>query len=391
MTSSKPKVVIIVPTYNERKNISRLLPILLDQIFPTIVDSCDPYILVVDDSSPDKTSEVAEAFAKKTAQVRLLLNQKKSGLGVAYTKGMRYALDALKADIVFAFDADLSHNPNKIKPMLKKLNEGFDVVLGSRYIKGGSIPSDWGLHRKFLSIFGNKFIQLVITNFSIHDWTTGYRGIKRSVVEAVLPELTEAKFAGYSFQIGFLHKAVRKNFKIAEVPIQFIDRDHGESKLGTEYIINNLKYILKVRSNEIGNHRLFRFGFVGAIGALVQLSTLKMFRIFLPFQLAYFFSVEMAVISNFIWSNLLTFADRKLATKELAGKFVQFNLASAGSIVIQQVIAIIGQATIGLRPLFLLPLFAIWIESDIVFALIGIFLGMVWNYAAYTTFIWKKK
>ncbi len=391
MTSSKPKVVIIVPTYNERKNISRLLPILLDQVFPTITDSYEPYILVVDDSSPDKTSEVAEAFAKKTTRVHLLLNQKKSGLGGAYTKGMRYALDSLKADIVFEFDADLSHNPNKIKPMLKKLSEGFDMVLGSRYIKGGSIPSDWGLHRKFLSIFGNKFIQLVITNFSISDWTTGYRGIKRSVIEAVLPELTEAKFAGYSFQIGFLHKAVRKNFKIAEVPIQFIDRDHGESKLGTEYIINNLKYILKVRAKEIGNHRLFRFGFVGAIGALVQLSTLRMFRFFLPFQLAYFFSVEMAVVSNFIWSNLLTFADRKLATNELGSKFVQFNLASTGSIVIQQVVALIGQATIGLRPLILLPLLAVWIESDIVFALIGIFLGMVWNYAAYTTFIWKKK
>jgi putative flippase GtrA len=142
---------------------------------------------------------------------------------------------------------------------------------------------------------------------------------------------------------------------------------------------------------EIVNHRLFRFGMVGAIGAIVQLTTLTLFRLFLPFQLAYFLSVEMAVISNFIWSNLWTFADRKLASKELGSKFIQFNVASAGSIVIQQVVALVGQATIGLRPLILLPFLAVWIDSGIVFALVGILLGMVWNYLAYTTFIWKKK
>jgi dolichol-phosphate mannosyltransferase len=391
MISSKPKVVIIVPTYNERENISRLIPILLDQTFPPLTEHYQLHILIVDDSSPDKTSEVAQKFASKSPQVHLLLNQKKSGLGGAYTKGMRYALDKLSADIVFEFDADLSHNPKKIKPMLEKLSQGYDVVLGSRYIKGGSIPADWGLHRKFLSIFGNKIIQLIITNFSISDWTTGFRGIKRHVVEAVLPELSEAKFSGYTFQIGFLHKAVRKNFKVAEVPLQFVDRDHGESKLGTEYIVNTLKYIIKVRMQEIVNHRLFRFGMVGAIGAIVQLTTLTLFRLFLPFQLAYFLSVEMAVISNFIWSNLWTFADRKLASKELGSKFIQFNVASAGSIVIQQVVALVGQATIGLRPLILLPFLAFWIDSGIVFALVGILLGMVWNYLAYTTFIWKKK
>jgi dolichol-phosphate mannosyltransferase len=167
MISSKPKVVIIVPTYNERENISRLIPILLDQTFPPLTEHYQLHILIVDDSSPDKTSEVAQKFASKSPQVHLLLNQKKSGLGGAYTKGMRYALDKLSADIVFEFDADLSHNPKKIKPMLEKLSQGYDVVLGSRYIKGGSIPADWGLHRKFLSIFGNKIIQFIITNFSI--------------------------------------------------------------------------------------------------------------------------------------------------------------------------------------------------------------------------------
>lgn len=390
MISNKEKVVIITPTYNERENISRLLPILLDQIFPTISDEFDPHVLVVDDTSPDKTSEVVQTFINKSAQVHLFVNQKKSGLGGAYTKGMRYALETLKADIVFEFDADLSHNPKKIKAMLAKLSQGYDIVLGSRYIKGGSIPSDWGIHRKFLSIFGNKIIQVIVTDFSISDWTTGFRGIKRRVVEAVLPELTEAKFSGYTFQIGFLHKAVRKRFRVAEVPIQFIDRDQGESKLGTEYIINTLSYILKVRAQEIINHRSFRFGFVGVIGACVQLTTLGLFRLVLPFQLAYFFSVEMAVISNFIWSNLWTFADRKLSTNELGPKFIQFNIASAGSILIQQVVAIVGQETIGLRPLILIPLVSLWLDSGIMFALVGILLGMVWNYLAYTTFIWKK-
>src|SRR5690606_13029451 len=146
------------------------------------------------------------------------------------------------------------------------------------YIKGGSIPKDWGWHRKFLSIVGNKVIQIIMTNFSIRDWTGGFRAIRRHVVEAILPEMNEAKFTGYTFQIGFLHKATRKGFRIAEVPFHFIDRTNGESKLGPEYIANNFKYILKVRVEEIVQHRLFRFAVVGIIGAIIQLSSLQLLR-----------------------------------------------------------------------------------------------------------------
>src|SRR5690606_30901308 len=135
----------------------------------------DMHILVVDDTSPDKTYEVVEQLTKKHTQVHLLLNKQKSGLGGAYLKGMDHAFHQLKADAVFEFDADLSHDPEKLPAMLAQLDNGYDMVLGSRYIPGGGIPSDWGLHRKFLSVVGNIIIMTVLTDFRIRDWTTGYR------------------------------------------------------------------------------------------------------------------------------------------------------------------------------------------------------------------------
>jgi len=385
------KVVIIIPTYNEKGNVERLITTLENSIFPKIDPIYDMHILVVDDTSPDGTGEVVREMAKKLPNLHLFINQKKSGLGYAYIKGMKYALKELKADIVFEMDADFSHDPKKVPEMLNKLTEGYDLVLGSRYIPGGKIPENWGLHRKLMSRMGNLTIRVVITNFSIHDWTTGYRAITRQVVEKVLPDLSGERFSGYTFQIGFLHGTVRKGYKVAEVPIHFVDRTLGHSKLGTEYIKNTLYYIFKVRMLELMHWRLFKFAVVGGIGALVQLSTLQLFRSYFPYQLAYFLSVEMAVISNFIWSNLWTFADRKLSLPQIPLKFIQFNLASGGSILIQQGLAFVGETFIGLRPLFSLPVVNYVIDSGLVFAVVGILLGMFWNFFAYSRLIWKAK
>ncbi len=383
------RAVIIIPTYNERENISQVLPLLLE-VFENIKD-WDMKVLVVDDTSPDKTYEVVKEFSKKHSQVELLLNPKKSGLGGAYLKGMDFAFDKMKADVVFEFDADLSHDARKIPAFLEKFDQGYDFVVGSRYIKGGGIPADWGLHRKFLSVVGNLIIMIVLTDFRIHDWTTGFRALTKKVYDEISPEMSSGRFSGYTFQTGFLHKAVRKGFSVTEVPFIFVDRTHGHSKLGPEYIKNILIYIMKVRLQEILNHRIFKFVIVGGLGALVQLVSLQLWRKFMPYQAAFFLGIECAVVSNFILNNLWTFSDRKLKSNEIPGKFIQFNIASGGSIIIQQIVALIGEFAVGLFALFTLPIINLTIDTGMVYAVIGILIGMFWNFFAYSTFIWKKK
>lgn len=379
-------VVIIVPTYNEKGNIERLIKILEEKVFPLIAQNFDMHVLVVDDSSPDGTGQIVADLVNNHPKLHLLTNPKKLGLGYAYMKGMDYALNNLKAQIVFEFDADLSHDPTKIPPMLDKLSEGFDMVLGSRYVPGGAIPANWGVHRKFLSIVGNLVARIIATDFQIHDWTGGFRGIKRQVIEAVLPKMNRGELFGYTFQIGFLLQARKLGFSVAEVAFHFKDRTLGKSKMPASYITKTLGYLIRVRLKDLYTHRLFKFAIVGVIGALVQLSTLQLFRLWLPYQLAYFFSVELAVISNFIWSNLWTFADRPLALIELPGKFIQFNLGSAGSILIQQILAFGVERYIGIKPLIFLP-----IDTGFFFAIIGIGLGMFWNYFIYSKIIWKQQ
>jgi dolichol-phosphate mannosyltransferase len=382
------KAVIIIPTYNERENIQKVIPILLD-VFSTIAD-WKMEILVVDDTSPDKTYLVVQELTKKHKAVHLLLNAKKSGLGGAYLKGMDYAFNKLGADAIFEFDADLSHDPKKIPLFLKELDRGIDLVLGSRYIPGGGIPKNWGLHRKFLSVVGNIVIAAVLTNFKIRDWTTGYRAVTRRVYDAVLPEMQSERFSGYTFQIGFLQTAVKHGFSVSEVPFQFTDRTIGKSKLGPEYIKNTLIYIFKVRAKELLTSTIFKFAVVGGMGAMVQLTTLQVWRLFVPFQLAFFLAIESAIISNFILNNFWTFSERRLDLRQMPLKFLQFNLASGGSIIIQQLVALVGEFSFGLVPIFTIPLLGYPFDTGTLYAIIGILIGMTWNFFAYTRFIWKK-
>jgi len=384
----KQKAVIILPTYNERENIAHTIDV-LQGIFAKIKD-WQMEILVVDDTSPDKTYELVEQIAKKSPNVHLLINKQKNGLGAAYLKGMAEAFGRLQADVVFEFDADLSHDPTKIPEMLRRIDQGADMVLGSRYIAGGGIPSNWGWHRKFLSIVGNWTIMVVLTNFKIRDWTSGYRAITKKVYETVHHTVEGPQFTGYTFQVGFLYNAAKAGFKIEEVAYQFTDRVYGHSKIGPEYLKNTLAYIFSTRFNEIVHHRVFKFAVVGGIGAVVQLTSLALFRNFFPYQLANFFSVEMAVLSNFLINNVWTFKDRKLALRAMPIKFIQFNIASFGSVLIQLIVAFFGETFIGIQPLFVTPVLNVTIDTASVFAITGIFLGMIWNFFAYNRFIWKK-
>lgn len=396
-----PKAIIIIPTYNEALAITPTLEAVFDVL--NTVKNWDTGVLVVDDTSPDKTYEVVEKLKTRFPKLHLLINKTKAGLGGAYLKGMEHTFGTLKADVAFEFDADLSHDPTKIPSMLAKIDEGYDLVLGSRYVPGGGTPEDWGWHRTLLSKLGNLTTQVILGNFSVKDWTAGYRAITKRVYDKISPEMYSERFAGYTFQIGFLHKTVKAGFKVAEVPYHFKNRVVGTSKIGPEYIKNTLLYLLKVRTQEIMAMRLFKFVVVGGATAVLQLVTLSIFRallagqnepvlgIFTPYSIATFFAIEMAVVTNFTLSNLWTFADLTLSWAQVPGKFIQFNLASAGSILIQMLVAFISERLIGLHPLFVLPVINKQIDSGMIFAIVGILIGMFWNFFAYTKIVWRKK
>jgi dolichol-phosphate mannosyltransferase len=379
---------VIIPTYNEAGNIKKTVE-KLQSVFEKVSD-WKMQILVVDDSSPDKTYEIVKKLQTIHSNVHLLLNKEKGGLGAAYLKGMKHAYGELNSDIVFEFDADLSHNPQKIPDFLKKIDEGYDLVIGSRYIPGGSIPKDWGLHRKFLSKVGNIVIKAILTNFTISDWTTGYRAITKETFEKISPEMVDQRFSGYTFQIGFLYKAVQKKLKIAEVPFHFKDRTIGKSKIGPEYIVNNLLYLAKTRIEEFIQTRIFKFLVVGSTAALVQLISLELYRIFFSYLVANILSIETAIVFNFILNNIWTFSDRKLKKREIPFKFVQFNLTSAGSIIIQMVVAFLGLTFIGLVDILTVPSIDYTLDTGPIFSAVGIIIGMFWNFFAYSVIIWKK-
>jgi dolichol-phosphate mannosyltransferase len=380
---------VIIPTYNEAGNIERTVN-QLQQVFKQIKD-WQMHILVVDDTSPDKTYDKVKILQKEFPNLHLLVNKTKNGLGAAYLKGMDHAFDKLKADIVFEFDADLSHDPKKIPLFLEKIEQGYGLVIGSRYIPGGSIPKDWGLHRKFLSKVGNLVIRVILTNFTVSDWTTGFRAVTKDTYQKINPEMRDQRFSGYTFQIGFLYKAVQKKVKIAEVPFHFIDRTIGKSKIGPEYIVNNLIYLGKTRLLDFMQTRVFKFLVVGSIAASLQLVLLEVWRLVFSYQVANAFAIECAIIFNFIMNNFWTFGDRKLKLKQVPLKFIQFNLTSAGSILIQLLIAFLGETFIGIQDVMVLPVINYLLDTGPIFSALGIIIGMFWNFFAYNFFIWKKK
>lgn len=391
--------IVIIPSFNELENISRVIEKVL--IVADAADEHELSILVVDDSSPDGTAERVRTIMKKEQRVQLLLNKQKAGLGAAYLKGMEHAFNELNADVVFEFDADLSHDAEKIPLFLAKIREGYDMVLGSRYRKGGSIPSDWGVHRKLLSVLGNLFITLVLTNFSIRDWTTGYRAITKKVYESVAPEMKGKRFSGYTFQIGFLHKAVQKGFSVAEVPFHFVDREHGHSKLGAEYIKNTLMYILRERFLEVSQWRVFKFAVVGFIGFSVNAVMLifvfgrmpwvgaiaTWLRGYIDYEfiniafVGQILAAECAIISNFVFNNIYTFTERKMSSPvQILWKFPQFNLSSLGTVFIGSWIVGFGTSITGITPL-----------SKLVWLVFATAVGMVLNFLVYSKLIWRKK
>src|SRR3989344_7729771 len=222
------KVVIVIPTYNEREQTPRMIEALAE-LFKKI-DNYDMHLLYADDTSPDKTYEVVQERMEKYPWLHLVMNEKKAGIGGGYKTGFRYAMQKLNADYVMEFDSDFQHRVEDIPTLLSKINEGYDLVIGSRYVPGGTIPEEWGFRRKFFSVVGNLVCRIGFLTPSVHDFTTGFKLTK---VKGNLDEYNLDGFYSNSFayKIQMTAEMVNSGKKVVEVPIKFEPRKTGESKL----------------------------------------------------------------------------------------------------------------------------------------------------------------
>ena len=364
------KAVIVLPTFNERQNIQTLIPAIF--AVTNKIDGWDFSILVVDDNSPDNTYIEVEKL-KKTFNKLYLLQGKKRGLGKAYTRGFNHALSSFKPDLLFEMDADWSHPPALISDFISKIDSGADFVIGSRYIKGGSIPSDWGLHRKIFSYLGNIVIRLGFMNRNIHEWTNGYRAIRASFVKKIIGELDS--FNGYVFQIAILDRAIKNNLKIVEVPVHFKERKSGESK------ISSFRYIFDILSYIVINSPFVRFAFVGLSGAMIDFGIsfvfIEIFR--QTVWLSTLVSTEGAIVYNFVLNNFWTFSHKKIehSVSSYLKNFANFNLVSAGSVMIQTLGMHLSTEKFGQKNWYLHKIFIL------------AFIIIPYSYFMYNKFIWK--
>ena len=304
------KTVIIIPTYNEQANIGPLLVALEHQCL-TIPH--DMHLLVVDDNSPDGTADMVRGIQKQHGNVHLLQGEK-AGLGAAYIRGIHYALDALEADAVVEMDADFSHKPEDVPRLMAALDAGADLVIGSRYVTGGSIPGAWGVVRRLNSRVGNIMARYVAGMYHIRDCTAGFRVIRRWLLQRI--PISDLKVQGYAFQVALLHAAVLQGAIIKEIPVDFIARVHGESKLGladiVEFIIN--AWWIRVQSSKI----FIKFGLMGASGVLVNLGVLTiLLATEMNKYIASPIAIACSILSNFHLNNSWTF--RRWQTKDGVG------------------------------------------------------------------------
>jgi len=233
------KIIVIIPTYNERQTISDLIDA-LEIEFKNIARHALG-ILVIDGNSADGTAEAVRAKAGEYKNVYLIVEKEKRGLGMAYLAGMRHAVEKLGADAFIEFDGDFQHDPKDIQRLIAEFDNGYDYIIGSRYVPGGEIPKAWGWHRKFLSRFGGLFIRFLL-QLPTQDNTSG---LKLSRVKGFFEKLPldERRILSrrHAYKIHLLYEMVSLGAKVKEIPIKFLEREKGSSKSSLEDIIESLK------------------------------------------------------------------------------------------------------------------------------------------------------
>jgi dolichol-phosphate mannosyltransferase len=369
------KIIIVMPSYNEVRNIGWMVDELVGREFPKI-KGAEMHLLVVDANSPDGTGKIVKEKLSKYENLHLL-SKEKGGLGADYVAGFKYAVKKLGADAVMEMDADGQHPPKFVRSMVEAYLNGADYVIGSRYIKGGSIPKQWALFRRAVSYFGNLFIRLVLVKPSLHDLTTGFRLTKvKGVLDKIdLDHLMEPK--RFAYKVDLLYQSVKNAKHVKEVPLEFAPRIKEKSKFDTKETIATFKVaiILGIKDKQ----RFVKFGTVGFIGYLVNAVGLKLLTVInTPGVLAWSVPVELSIISNFTLNNVWTFKKETISgTKNILRKFIEFNGTSLGALLIQTIAGNLGDFVFGIS------------YRQILLPFIIVVLVLPYNYFMYNAVIWK--
>lgn len=229
------KNLVIIPTYNEKENIEKMVR----KVF-SLQPSFD--LLIIDDGSPDGTGQIVRGMQQKYAELHLLERSGKLGLGTAYIAGFKWALQK-GYEYIFEMDCDFSHNPDDLPRLLKACQEDADVAVGSRYCKGGKVKN-WPIGRILMSYFASVYVRIVLW-INIKDTTAGFKCYRRKVLETI--ELDQVRFMGYAFQIEMKYRALKKGFRVVEIPITFVDRIEGVSKMSTRIFKEAFWGVLQMR------------------------------------------------------------------------------------------------------------------------------------------------
>ena len=232
-------VCFVIPTYNEASNVTPLLRRLTE-----LYRSPDTVFLLIDDDSPDRTSDLIRACARSDGRIRLLVGSRR-GFGEAYVRGMRHALETLGAGVVVQMDADFSHDPADAARLLAWIERGADVAIGSRYAAGGAVDRQWPVWRRWLSRWGNRMVRSVAGLRGVADCTSGFKAIRASTLAAVMA--TGIRVRGHVFQVVLLHRLLQSGARVVEEPIRFHDRERGRTKLGVGGMLEFFYAVCRLR------------------------------------------------------------------------------------------------------------------------------------------------
>ena len=363
------EVCFVLPTYNEEKNIQQIL----EGIFSnqTLVPSCRFRVLVVDDNSSDGTQKKVSQLIAKYPNLHMITGDKK-GLGDAYKRGFLYALSSFRPDFVFQMDSDGQHDPKLIPAFIEQINAGYSLVVGSRFIEGGS-TLDFSFRRKFISRLGNLLVRYAGGVRHIRDCTSGYRCISSSYLERC--NLGFLSTRGYSFQSSLICELVVQGAKCKEIPITFSRRNSGSSKLSLR---DQVEFILNIPKLGFHSHKDFiKYSIVGFSGLFVNLGSYIFLTRYLGMAevVAPIISIETSLISNFLLNNFWTFRKRNLE-RALISRLMQFHL-------------VMGFTGIFNYLTFFL-MFKIVMVNDILANLLGIGVAAILNYLINSNWTWKK-
>lgn len=235
-----PERLVIIPTYNEKENVEKMVR----KVFSLPIDF---HLLIIDDGSPDGTADIVKGLQKEFEdQLHILEREGKLGLGTAYIAGFKWAINH-DYQFIFEMDCDFSHNPDDLVRLFEACDAGADVAIGSRYVKGGGV-SNWPIGRVLMSYFASVYVRMVLW-MNIKDTTAGFKCYRKKVLETI--KLDEVRFVGYAFQIEMKYRALKRGFKLVEVPITFVDRVEGVSKMSTNIFKEAFYGVLQMRFTKL--------------------------------------------------------------------------------------------------------------------------------------------